>query len=653
MKYRVLLLAVLVEKGLASGQMLPPVQGTSDRIGCEARWYTPGLKSQRPSLARDDIDVTYYRLALTITTSPNYVRGCVTVKAVSKVDQLSNITLDLMNAMTVDSVKVGNNPAQFIQHPTAVSIELNRSYGVGEMAVLDVFYRGTPVGTGFGSFAFGSHAGTPWVWTLSEPYGARDWWPCVDHPRDKADSVDIVVTCRNTFRVASNGRLIGIVPNADSTHTYTWSSRYPIATYLVFISLTNYAEFTEWFRYSPTDSMPVVNYVLPEHLSAARDSFSKTITMLQVFSDKFGSYPFINEKYGHAEFGLGGAMEHQTMTSLVRSAFGEYVLAHELGHHWFGNLITCASWQHLWLNEGFASYCEAVYAEAMYGQEAYREKIGETMQTAKSAVGSVFKTDTTNLPVLFDQRTVYRKGASILHMLRYVLGDSTFFRCIRRYVEDTRFRFKSATTADFQDVCESASGRSLSWFFDQWVYGENHPQYSFTWSGRQAAGTYAVTIHLSQTTRTNTPAFFIMPVQFTLSAAGWDTSVTLFNDTNPQEFNFATSRNPTTVTLDPENRILRDILPASMLPEAFRLKQNFPNPFNARTTIEYELARAARVSLTVHNLLGEHVTTLVDAFQYPGQHRAVFEAADVPTGVYFYRLRTTGFTQTRKCLIIR
>jgi aminopeptidase N len=434
------------------------------------------------------------------------------------------------------------------------------------------------------------------VWTLSEPYGAKDWWPCKDHPLDKADSVDIWVTCSRDFKVASNGKLIGIVNNPDSTHTYKWAERYPIATYLVFVSLANYAEFTNWFRYSPTDSMPIVNYVLPENLADARDSLPKVIDMLRIYSDKFGLYPFINEKFGHAEFGRGGAMEHQTMTSLVRPAYAEFVLAHELGHQWLGDLITCANWPNVWLNEGFASYCEAIYAEGHYGRSYYAGCILDDMTMAKTGVGSIYRSDTTVIRQLFDQGTAYRKGSSVLHMLRHVLGDSVFFHCLKSYVADPRFRFGVATTEDFQTVCETVSGRSLGWFFTQWIYGEKYPRYSYGWQAvPDTDGGYLANITLQQTTGTNNPSFFTMPIDFKLSAAGWDTTVVLLNNVNLQQFRFWVSHQPTTIELDPENWISKDVtLPNSatslnLLPTELKLEQNYPNPFNPLTNIKYQI----------------------------------------------------------------
>jgi aminopeptidase N len=581
--------------------------------------------------------------------------GVVTVKALSKVDSLSIMTLDLMSVLTVDSVLMDYQSVPFVQHPTAVTIILNRSYGHGEMVVLDVFYQGVPGSSGFGSFAFSSHAGTPWIWTLSEPYGAKDWWPCKDHPSDKADSADIWVTCSTVFKVGSNGNLVGVVENGNGTNTWKWTERYPISTYLISLAITNYAEFSNWFVYSPTDSMEVLNYVLPENIGSAQANLPVTVNMLRIFSDKFGLYPFINEKYGHAQFGWGGAMEHQTMTST--GTFSERIIAHELGHQWFGDLITCANWPNIWLNEGFATYSEAVYYEEMYGTAEYWNRMNSKMSIAKSAVGTIYRTDSTNL---FSGSLVYNKGGTVLHMLRHVVGDSVFFECLRAYVADPRFRFNVATTEDFQEVCETVSGEQLDYFFNEWIYGEKYPRYTYWWYAQPGTSGYDVTVEIGQTTGTVNPSFFTMPIDFKLSATGWDTTVVLFNTYSGQQFTFNVSHEPTSGQLDPDSWILRTItqVPVAIseipgIPTQFALKQNYPNPFNPTTTIRFDLPEAMYASLKVYNSLGEEVATLVEKDLLAGRYSIDWNADDLASGIYFYRLHAGDFAATKKLLLLR
>ncbi len=600
------------------------------------------------------IDVTYYKLDLSISVAPFYLRGRITTKALSLAESLSTVTLDLAGGMIVDSVLIQSGRVSFNRFSNAIGISLDRIYRRHELVVLDVYYRGVPSSTGFGSFLFSSHAGTPWVWTLSEPYGASDWWPCKNHPADKADSVDVWVTCDNALKVGSNGKLVAVVENGNGTHTIKWAERYPIATYLVSIALTNYAEFSNWFRYSSTDSMEILNYVLPEHLPDARANLPKAVDALRIFSDAYGLYPFIKEKYGHSEFGSGGAMEHQTMTSTT--SFNENTIAHELAHQWFGDMITCANWQNLWLNEGFATYSEAVYREGMYGSAGYWEVMNFRMGNAHRALGTLFLQDTTSVSAMFQNDRVYSKGASVLHMLRHVLGDSTFFRALRSYTADPVLKYKVATTEDFQRVCEGVSGRNLEYFFQQWVYGEKYPLYALRWSADSSG--HRVTLRIDQETRTSNPAFFTMPIDVRLSTASWDTTVVLFHQFSGQEFTIESSRMPTQVTLDPDNWILKDEIPRNTLPVEFTLDQNYPNPFNPGTIIQFHLPHRSTVSLKIFDVLGREVATLTNGREEAGSHavewKGVTDAGvSAASGVYFYRLVGEGVVLTRKLLLVR
>jgi len=501
-----------------------------------------------------NIDVKYYKLNLSVFPLSSSLQGVVTMKALSRINNLVSVTLDLYSTMTIDSVKAGNTFLQFSRQTATVTVSLDRGYAQGELLSMNIYYRGAPQ-----HYAcwFTSHAGIPWVHTLSEPYGARRWWPCKDHPLDKADSVDIWITVDSTLKAVSNGMLNAVVHNGNGTQTYQWSERYPISTYLVSMAITNYVQFTNWFRYTPTDSMPVVHYVLPEHLSDAQTNLPKTIDMLQFYSDKFGLYPFINEKYGHAECETGyGGMEHQTVASL--DGFGEGLVSHELAHQWFGDMITTANWPHLWLNEGFATYCTALYTESRYGMSAYNVNMTRVMNDAKLAGGSIYLRDTSNASNMFSWNRVYAKGATVLHMLRHVLGDSIFFRAMKTYAGDPRFRFGVATTEDFRQVCETVSGKSLLYFFDEWIYGEGYPRYLCWWKAQAGSSGYDVTLHIDQQ-RGTTPVFFSMPMDVRLAARGWDTTVVLFDSVESKDFAVKTSRMPDTVQFDPQNWILRDL----------------------------------------------------------------------------------------------
>ncbi len=474
---------------------------------------------------------------------------------------------------------------------------------------------------------------------------------------DKADSADIIVTCPTGLKVGSNGLLRSVKDNGDGTTTTAWAERYPIATYLISVAIGPYLSFSDWFRYGPTDSMEVLHYVLPARFSTAKQSLPKSVAMLEIFSRLYGMYPFVKEKYGHSEFGSGGAMEHQTMTSTT--TFDEDVVAHELAHQWFGDLITCRTWQDLWLNEGFATYSESVYREARYGVAEYQRLIRTRMTSAFTAQGSVFVTDTSTVANLFASNRVYAKGAWVLHMLRHVMGDSVFFHALQRYVADTRFRYGTASTADFQGICESVAGRSLGWFFSAWIYGERYPRYTLRWTAHTAGTRFVVDANLSQETHTASPSFFTMPVDVRFSSGSADTTVVLWNDRKSQSYTIDLAFRPVSATVDPDMWILREVIdPDPALPTILTLDQNYPNPFNGGTTIQAHLPQRSPATLEVYSVLGARVATIFDGvaeagtqtWQWDGRNSAGERAA---SGVYLYRLRTPTGAETRSMIYLR
>ncbi|MBS4029732.1 MAG: T9SS type A sorting domain-containing protein [Ignavibacteriales bacterium] len=625
----------------------------------EMRRYNSVFREQGRTFADQRIDVTYYKLELQMIIPSQTVRGKVTMKARNRETTLNTITLDLSPSMTIDSVKAGGVLRTVTRSGSTFDIPLDKIYFSGEVMMVETFYHGTPSGSGFGSFTFSSHSGVPWVWSLSEPYGARDWWPCKDHPADKADSADIIVTCDSAYSVGSNGKLISVTNNNNGTKTFFWKEWYPITTYLISIAMTNYAHFSNWFHYSPTDSMEILNYVLPENLSNAQSQLPRTVDMLSIFSNLFGLYPFVNEKYGHADFGWGGAMEHQTMTSTA--TYSENTIAHELAHQWFGDMITCKTWSNIWLNEGFATYCEALYREKKYGTSSYWTHINSKMNSAKNASGTIYIYDTTDINTLFNGALVYNKGGVVLHMLRHVLGDSAFFRAMNAYANDSLLKYDAATTEEFQTAIENSSGKDLDYFFQQWIYGEKYPKYTYWWRAQGTAPDYTITVNIKQTTGTSNPTFFTMPIDLKLSASGWDTTVTVFNNQNNQTFSFSVSHNPASLQLDPEGWILKDAtqVPAGVssneiLPKNFSLEQNFPNPFNPRTTITFSLPRSSYTSLKVYNIFGVEVASLLqDDFREAGKHHLEFDGSSLPSSLYFYKLTAGKFISVKRMALVK
>ncbi len=609
-----------------------------------------------------NIDVTYYGLNLNISYSPQQIVGEVRIDAKSMQDNLTNFFLDLQNALTADSVKSSGTSLSFNHSSNKLNITLPTAVNTGDLFSVTVYYHGVPGSSGFGSFEFSSHNGNPIIWTLSEPYGASDWFPCKDTPADKVDSSDVTVTADEIFYTISNGTLVSDVNNGDGTRTIHWKNHHPIAHYLISLAMTNYQEYQNTFTFDG-QTMPVRHFNYPENLdNSRRAALDKTVDMLEYFSETYGIYPYMDEKYGHAEFSWGGGMEHQTVTSL--GAYGETIIAHELAHQWFGDKVTCADWQNIWLNEGFATYSEALWLGHAYGEAQYNNRINNYVTSAKNAQGSIYVQNINSVWEIFDYARSYAKAAVVLHMLRGVLGDEAFFETLRTYLNKPGLAYNVAVTEDFQAVAEEVSGQDLDYFFNEWIYGENYPVYSLAWIKRHTNGHWEAEITINQQTNT-TPRFFTMPVQIKIFTMNGDTLVTLFNNAISQTFTVELNAEPTMLAFDPNNWILKDFNGVTDVddetesPVTFTLEQNYPNPFNPTTTIKYTIPKLNGVetrystSLRIYNILGKEVATLVNKRQAPGFYEVQFDASNLPSGVYFYTLRVGNFVATKKMILMK
>ena len=381
--------------------------------------------------------------------------------------------------------------------------------------------------------------------------------------------------------------------------------------------------------------MAVNHYLYPGTLNSVKSNLDLTPRMLELFSEKYSLYPFIMEKYGHAQFGWGGGMEHQTISSM--GSFSSLIIAHELAHQWFGDKVTCRNFNNVWLNEGFATYSESVWLENYEGRESYNNSIKSRMSGARNAVGSLYVLNTNNVNEIFNSNRTYSKGAVVLHMLRGVVGDSTFYNILKSYVNDTSLAYSTAITEDLQRVSEQISGKNLNYFFQQWVYGENYPVYNISWGkSHRADGLYDVTVNVSQRQNTN-PAFFTMPVDIRISTSNkGDTTFNVLNNAQTQVFNFVVNGTPSLVTFDPDNKILKDKKGDDPVESIdFRLLQNYPNPFNPQTKIMYMIKEFSEVNLRVYDLLGREVAKLVSDKQRPGTYEVAFIANNIASRCLF------------------
>ena len=509
------------------------------------------LAETSQTLSQADYDVKYYALELAMDPVSGTISGFVIIQGKVTAASLATVDLDLDDNMVVSQVIVPATgiPLVFSHPGDRLFVTLDRTYLLSEPFTILVQYAGAP-DESLGGFGFDMHSGEPMIWSLSEPFGARTWWPCKDVPSDKADSVDVKITVPEDLIVASNGRLVSTVDNG-TTKTYHWHEGYPIATYLVSVAIHPYTTYSDWYHYSPTDSMEVQFYVFPDHYPDVVPTYAMTVDMITLFADLFGEYPFLDEKYGHAEFLWGGGMEHQTITSL--GSWSEYLIVHELSHQWWGDMVTCNDFHHVWMNEGFATYAEALWSEFTYGEAQYHED----MQYAEYfGAGTIYVTDTSNFSRIFHTGLSYNKGSWVLHMLRHVVGDTDFFQILKDYYADPRYKYATVTTEQFRDLCEEVSGMDLDWFFHQWIYEEYYPTYAYNWWWAPNAGAYTVQMTIDQLQKNYV---FKMPIDITVTTTAGDVTFVAWDSLSTQTFTFQVANAPTGIALDEDEWILRKV----------------------------------------------------------------------------------------------
>ncbi len=613
------------------------------------------------------IDVTYYGLDLRLATAPNNLRGAATITLKSTVASLTSFFLDFSTTasanegLRVDSVKVGAQKITFQHAQNKLTITPPQPIANGQALTLTVYYQGIP-SSEQQSFKFDKHETTadPVIWSLSEPYGAPSWFPCRDTPADKADSSSVRITAPAQLVSVSNGKLISTTTNTDGTKTYFWKNSYPIAQYLISIAVSNYAQLETPFAYG-SQTLPITHYIYPENLASVQASLNTTPAIMQLFTNRFGPYPFLREKYGHAQFARdNGGMEHQTVSSMGSSALTPAVIAHELAHQWFGDKITCRDWQNIWLNEGFASYGEAVYAELVGGQSGYQTYMANFMNGARLARGSVYVQDISSIGSIFNINRSYLKGAVVLHMLRGVVGDSTFYRTLRTYAATPALAYSTAVTEDFQAVAQQVSGQSspgknLDYFFKQWIYGEGFPSYTATITG----GGNSATVRLQQTNALNaSPASFTMPVQMRVLSTGGDTTITVLNDQADQTFMLPARGTVTSVVIDPNNWILKNLQTTSTLATVTSTAEPvltglrvYPNPTAETLTVDFTLTASGPVSLVLTNLTGQALRQLSNPGLASGNHSKVINVHGLSAGRYTITVQTTAGAETRVVVV--
>lgn len=635
---------VFVEASAQNG--IDTVWTTEKIAAMEAKRWKPDLSKSNTNYNGEDYDWKYAECYWSIDPQVKYITGRV-IETIYITQPTDTIFFDFSNDLQVNSViSDGIELEHFFSDNLSLAIVFPELLPEG-LKKIEIQYEGVPVNHSIQAFNQGFHGMEPIIYTLSEPFGARDWWPCKQTLNDKLDSIFIEITVPEGLKAGSNGKLEYTQSNGDGTVSFGWKHRFPIPAYLVSIAATNFASFSQQVVVDG-HTIEILNYVYPEKLELSQQQLEVTPDLISLYSEYFGIYPYWQEKYGHCQAALPGGMEHTTMSSM--DGFYYSLVAHELAHQWFGDKVTCGSWADIWLNEGFATFLTGMGYQYLQDDNIFMDwKLGLQQSVKSQPGGSVFVNDSLNRDRIFYGRLTYNKGAYLLIMLRGIMGDDLFFQACREYLEDPNLAFGYVRTADFKAHLEAVSGKDFTEFFDNWFYGEGFPTYHLSWSISDGG----VVITLSQTTSDPSVGFYKMPIPIELIGDTRDTIIKLDNTFSGQRFFVSSNYNVRQIRFDPNLDVLANSTVKFDSNSDFDLNDIVvsPNPANGIINVSVLNPAFTAKSVDIMDAQGKIVQTLTPL---GGFHDIMsFDISALESGVYILRLangnsfRTTNFIVAR------
>jgi len=533
-----------------------------------------------------NIDVVYHRAEWTIDPrdAAKVINGTVTTYFVTKQSNVSVITFDLNKTSFSGkvSVKYHNNTvtSSFASTGNVLRINLPSALPSNKLDSVSITYYGTPPAiTGYAEGyqrKTDANAG-PYIYTLSESFEDRDWWPCKADMQDRIDSMDMIVTVpwtgTDTFWVAANGKLVDSSIIGGGQRRFTFKHRYPIPSYLVALGIAKYNRYHRGHVKIGESNVPVTYNLFRGKTNTTYNSIlsalDKSKEEMIVFSELFGDYPFKNEKHGFYEFGFNGGMEHQTFSGMGTGSLTSWsIIAHELAHQWFGDQVTFSTWNHLWLAEGFAKYMEALAAEKVtsLGQNAITHRSTIKNSAISASTTTVYLNNIANSDAVWggsNYQAVYMRGAMVVSMLRKLAGDEKFFQACRNFLKDVKLSYKSATTEDLKNHFEAVLNYDLDAFFQDYIYGTGNPAYDISWGNSGSSVNIELTAQKRSTN--STVSYFRTPVVLRISNSTKDTIVVIYDENGKVSYagngirqshmgkvlGYNLSFIPTSVTVDP------------------------------------------------------------------------------------------------------
>jgi aminopeptidase N len=593
------------------------------------------------------VDVLHYEVTLSIDIESELISGNTIVRSVCIEPGLDQIDLDFA-VLTVDSVLSDGTPLAFTHDERLLTLDLGQSYAPGDTLLVRIFYGGHPGNTGpdqMGGFYFSGvptlafQVGTDHT---SDPFGMAGYWiPCRDHPCDKATAAYHITVPGTEKKVICNGVLTGVQRDSlAGTSTYHWVEDYPVAPCCMTVNAGRLSQIVDstydWISY----------WTYPRLVDEALMNFENVPAMMDVFTDAFGPYPFAKCAYvtvPAADVSHQNCITYPTY-AVTASHDNDWHVSEGLACQWWGASITPADWADLWLSESFGRYGQPLFVEATLGKEAYHDYVYEDLMLHTFAdadpASPIYN------PLHPGGHTIYEKGAVVLHMLRFVLGDSLFFDALRSFSQT--YAYDCANTADFQGTAEDISGRDLEWFFSEWIYGCGWPEFEYAWSAVPTDSGWALDLTLEQIQ--DIGPVFTMPMEVGLSSAAGDTIFQIWIDEAHEEYAFVSADTPSDLMLDPNRWMLMKSQqePCAGSSEGRQLTEGpglsvYPNPTSLGTRVRYRLSTPQCVTIAVYDITGRLVAPVLVGSATAGVRDIAWDGMDshgkpVSPGIYFCRM---------------
>jgi aminopeptidase N len=586
-------------------------------------------------------DVLHYQIHLNIFPNTQKIYGNTVIKLKVLESPFDSIYFNF-SGLSVDSIVCSNKQLSFKHEYDVIISFFSKRLMPGDSVEITIYYHGIPER---GIYFTNNDYNDKLVYSHNEPFDAHYWFPCKDDPSDKALS-DLSITLPGEYLVLSNGILMDESLTQSGWKTTFWRENYPIATYLISIAAAPYLIIERDFYWGGS-SMPLQYYIYQQNREKAVKALESTEEMMNFFSEYIGYYPFIEEKYAMAEvpFKNVGAMENQTATTMNDKIMDDKnVIAHELAHQWWGDALTPYSFDDIWLNEGFASYFDALFTEFKYGSTSFKRQL-EQYRSAIDEDGSL------DYPVyappenyLFG-RSVYYKGAWILHMLRNLVGDNRFKEICQNYYR--LYRYSNVTTDKFIHICDSVSGKSLYHFFNQWLNYGGIPLLHVNWE--QDKDKVKILIEQKQS-----EIVYQFDIEILLKGTKSDSLIIIPIGSKEESVEFKFSGTVLSIDVDPEDKILFFIYYSNIkIPRKPKLMEVYPNPSTSDVTISYQLDKIQHIEIEIWNILGQKVATVFKGHETHGYKKRSWQTNNIASGIYYCILHSVQGIDVMRMVIIK